>query len=94
MPRDDTSTVQKPQKTLFQALLTLFYSIEFLWFSGQITTLIHGICFVRSALKKTPESEEYKKALFGILLSYGIIIYKIYKVIYNIYNYCFNIKHF
>jgi len=52
---------------------------QFVWFLGHLTTVLCALLYAFSALYK-PLMSFYKKAYLGVLISYGIVLYKLYGV--------------
>jgi len=67
----EAQTTNKPSK------ISSLMNIQFVWFLGHLTTVLCTVLYVSSALYK-PFMSFYKRAFIGVLLSYGIVLYKLY----------------
>ncbi|KAL2911732.1 Transmembrane nucleoporin [Polyrhizophydium stewartii] len=74
----DRTQQQQQQTTTLQARLKrTVLRLQFVWFAGHLLTVISAALFVALGLF-APRSRSYYFALYGTLLSYGIILYKSY----------------
>ncbi|ORX83580.1 hypothetical protein BCR32DRAFT_291903 [Anaeromyces robustus] len=66
---------QQPQQSAskFSSLM----NAQFVWFLGHLTTVLCAILYTLSPLFQSLTSF-YRKAFMGVLLSYGIVLYKLY----------------
>jgi len=54
-----------------------FMNLQFVWFLGHLTTVFCTVFYLLSAVYR-PFLSFYKKAFVGVLISYGIVLYKLY----------------
>ncbi|ORX44531.1 hypothetical protein BCR36DRAFT_334571 [Piromyces finnis] len=64
---------QANKTSKFSSLMNL----QYVWFMGHLTTVLCTVLYIFSALYR-PFMSFYKRAFMGVLLSYSIVLYKLY----------------
>lgn len=64
---------QQPRTSRFSSLM----NIQYIWFLGHLTTTVCFILYIFTPLY-APLISFYKKSFLGVLISYGIVLYKLY----------------
>ncbi|KND01524.1 uncharacterized protein SPPG_03323 [Spizellomyces punctatus DAOM BR117] len=69
-------TSATPVAPLGARLSKLVLSAQFVWFLGHLVTVIQATLYILSMWNSAKSARNYSKAYYGIILSYGIIMYK------------------